>query len=47
MELFTTLLEVAGAVCVVVACWLLAPTFGLAVLGATLIGAGYLLGRDL
>lgn len=38
-------LAACGAVCIVVALWMVSPTLGLAVAGVMLIGAGWLLAR--
>lgn len=38
-------LALGGAVCIVVALWLVSPVIGLIATGAALIGAGWLLAR--
>lgn len=44
MGVITTLLELVGFVCLVVAGWLVAPALGLTVAGVGLLAAGWLLG---
>ena len=39
-------LAACGAVCIVVALWMVSPVIGLAATGAALIGAGWLLARS-
>lgn len=45
MKFLPDALAACGAVCIVVALWMVSPVIGLAATGVTLIGAGWLLAR--
>ena len=45
MRFLPDALAACGAVCIVVALWMVSPVIGLAATGAALIGAGWLLAR--
>lgn len=45
MKFLPDALAACGAVCIVVALWMVSPVIGLAATGAALIGAGWLLAR--